>query len=221
MRAVAAAGLGLVAASLAACGGARPTIALARLGLPVSGTPPVLASATLTTTPDGGIYQNPDHVEVVLVARHDVAAVETLLGGAVSSWSRLARFGDFTLVALTLRNDGKAGSDPQLNQLQLASDYAPPGTSAGPLRSFYHPTWPLALLSPVAPGDGCSVHLDPGHSVVAILVYPPADIPRQVVWGMYGGFVLTVPTGGALPAVGEPLDVTACTPPAPAPTASP
>ena len=204
-------------ASLAACGDSHQHLDATQLGLPQSGAPHALATTTINTTPDGGIYENPDHVEVMLVGRHDVSMVEALLGGTASSWSQLSRFGPFTLVALTLRNDGKAGSDPQLNNLQLASDYAPAGTSSGPLRVFYHPTWPLALLSPTAPGDNCSVHIDPGHTAVAILVYPPDDIPRSVVWGAYHSFVLTIPTGGALPALSS-LDVAACSPPGPSST---
>ncbi|MHB8719685.1 MAG: hypothetical protein ACYDAC_12475 [Candidatus Dormibacteria bacterium] len=210
----------LAASVLAACGGARAQLDGSSLGLPQATSPPVLASTTLDTSPDGGIYSNPDHLDVLLLTRGNAGPVQSLLGGSAAGWSDLARFGPFTMVALRLRNDGKAGSDPQLNQLQLASDYAPAGTASGPLRRFYHPTWPLALLATSAPGDGCSLHIDPGHSVVAILVYPPADLPKTVVWGAYHSFVLSIPRGGAVPPLGS-LRAAPCTPPPSLPAAPP
>ncbi len=204
-------------ANLAACGSPAAGLDATALGLPVTSTPAVLATATLSTSPDGGIYKNPDHLEVVFVGRHNVDPVAGLLGGASSSWSQLRGFGDFTVVALRLRDDGKVSSDPQLADLQMASDYAPPGTATGSLRHFYHPTYPLALVADSRPGDGCSIHLDPGRSGVAILVYPPVKLPTTLVWGRLGDFVLNVPVGGAVPPVAGALHAEACTPPAPPP----
>ena len=105
-----------------------------------------------------------------------------------------------------------------LADLHMASDYAPPGTATGSLRHFYHPTYPPALVADSTPGDSCSLHLDPGHSGVAILVYPPVNLPTTLVWGRLGDFVLSVPVGGALPPLAGPLHAEACTPP-PAPPA--
>jgi hypothetical protein len=172
----------------------------------------------VSTSPDGGIYRNPDHLEVLLVRRHNVDVVAAQLGAPASPWSQLRRFGDFTVVALRLRDDGKVSSDPRLGDLQMASDYAPAGTASGPLRHFYHPTYPLALVADTAPGNDCSIHLDPGHSGMAILVYPPVNLPTTLVWGRLGDFVLSVPTGGALPPLSGQLRTVACTPPAAAPT---
>jgi hypothetical protein len=198
---------------LSGCGSAPAGLDASTLGLPVAGSPVALATTTVSTSPDGGIYRNPDHLEVMLVERHDVSRVAGLLGTASSSWAPLHAFGTFTLVALRLRDDGKVSSDPQLFDLQMASDYAPAGTASGPLRHFYHPTYPLALLADSKPGDSCSIHLDPGHSGVAILVYPPVNLPATLVWGRLGDFVLSVPVGGALPPPAGPLHAETCSPP--------
>ncbi len=198
---------------LAGCGANSGGLDVSALGLPSRGSPVALASATVATSPDGGIYRNPDHLEVMLVERHSVDAARRLLGGAAASWTQLRGLGDFTVVGLRLRDDGKVSSDPRLDDLQMASDYAPPGTATGTLRHFYHPTFPLAVLADSQPGDGCSIHLDPGHSGVAILIYPPIDLPHTLVWGRLGDFVLSVPVGGALPPIHEPLHAAGCTPP--------
>jgi hypothetical protein len=200
-------------ACLGGCGSSSVVLDVAALSLPSRAAPTALATATVSTSPDGGIYRNPDHLEVMLVARRNVDVVARELGAAASAWSQLRGLGDFTVIALRLRDDGKVTSDPQLRDLQMASDYAPAGTASGPLRHFYHPTFPLALLADSAPGDGCSIHLDPGRSGVAILVYPPVDIPTTVVWGRLGDFVLSVPTGGALPPLAGALHAEACTAP--------
>ncbi len=121
------------------------------------------------------------------------------------------------MVALRLRDDGKVSSDPQLSDLQMASDYAPSGTASGALRHFYHPTYPLAVVADSNPGDGCSIHLDPGHSGVAILVYPPVNLPTTLVWGRLGDFVLSVPVGGALPPLAGPLHARRAARPRPRP----
>jgi hypothetical protein len=203
----------LLSTALVACGSGTASFDASGLGLPVSTAPAALATATVSTSPDGGIYKNPDHLEVLLVERHSVAVIAGRVGAAASTWSQLNGFGDFTLVALRLRNDGKVSSDPQLNDMQMASDYAPSGTSAGPLRHFYHPTFPLALVADSEPGSNCSVHLDPGHSRVAILVYPPVNLSSTLVWGRLGDFVLSVPVGGSLPPLAGGLHAAACTPP--------
>ncbi len=206
------AGVTVATVVLAACG-STAGLDVSALGLPVAGAAPALASTTVSTSPDGGIYRNPDHLEVMLVARHNVDSVAAALGKASSAWSQLRGFGDFTLVALRLRNDGKVSSDPQLFDLQMASDYAPAGTASGPLRHFYHPIFPLAVVADSKPGDSCSIHLDPGHSGVAILVYPPVTLPATLVWGRLGDFVLSVPVGGSLPSTAGALQAEACTPP--------
>jgi hypothetical protein len=216
-RAAGAAVFALIAAALAACGGGPHPFDAAVLGLPSRGAPAPLATATLATSPDGGIYRNPDHLEVVLIGRHSADAIAAQIGRAASAWSQLRRFGEFTFVALRLRDDGKASSDPLLGDLQLASDYAPPGTASGPLRHFYHPTYPLAVVADSKPGDDCSIHLDPGHSGVAILVYPPVELPATVVWGRLGDFVLSIHSGGALPPLAGALHAVACSPPTPPP----
>lgn len=201
-------------AGLTATGcGSSNALDAAALGVPQSATARTLAATTVATSPDGGIYKNPDHLEVLLVQRHNADAVAARLGTAAASWTQLRGLGDFTLVGLRLRDDGKVSSDPRLGDLQMASDYAPAGTGSGPLRHFYHPTFPLAMVSDTSPGGDCSIHLDPGHSGIAILVYPPVDLAATLVWGRLGDFVLTVPVGGALPLLGSSLHAVACTPP--------
>jgi hypothetical protein len=100
----------------------------------------------------------------------------------------------------------------------MASDYAPAGTASGALRHFYHPTFPLAVVADSNPGDGCSIHLDPGRSGVAILIYPPVNLPTTLVWGRLGDFVLSIRTGGALPSRLGALHAEACRPPTASPT---
>lgn len=200
--------------SAAGCGSAAELDAAA-LGLPQQGPVRSLATATVATSPDGGIYKNPDHLEVLLVERHGIDPVAADLGSKAASWAQLRGLGDFTLVGLRLRDDGKVSSDPQLGDLQMASDYAPSGTASGPLRHFYHPTFPLAVVADSNPASDCSIHLDPGHSGIAILVYPPVDLGSTMVWGRLGDFVLTVPVGGALPPLSTQLHAVACTPPTP------
>jgi hypothetical protein len=202
-----------LAAVLTSCGTDSASLDAAALGLPRGAAPTALATATTYTSPDGGIYRNPDHLEVLLVTRHNVDAVAARLGSAASAWSQLRGFGDFTVVAVRLRDDGKVGSDPRLGDLQMASDYAPAGTSTGALRHFYHPTFPLAVVAVSVPGGDCSIHLDPGHAAVAVLVYPPVDLGSTLVWGRLGEFVLTVSVGGALPDLSGSLHAIACTPP--------
>lgn len=211
------AGATAVLAILVCACGSGTTLDAASLGIPESTTTHTLAVTTVATSPDGGIYRNPDHLEVLLVQRHNADAVAARLGAAAAAWAQLRGLGEFTLVGLRLRDDGKVSSEPQLGDLQMASDYAPAGTSSGPLRHFYHPTYPLALVSDTSPGSDCSIHLDPGHSGIAILVYPPVDLAATLVWGRLGDFVLTVPVGGALPPLSSNLHAVACTPPGPPP----
>jgi hypothetical protein len=200
-------------AVVAGCGSNAVALDAASLGLPHRGAPAALATTTVFTSPDGGIYKNPDHLEVLLIGRDNVDVIATRLGGAAAAWSQLHGLGDFTLVALRLRDDGKVSSDPRLGDLQMASDYAPAGTATGSLRHFYHPTYPLALVADSTPGSDCSIHLDPGHSGVAILVYPPVTLPSTLVWGRLGDFVLSVPVGGAVPPLSGDVHAITCTPP--------
>jgi hypothetical protein len=189
----------ILALALPACGGGSASLAGAALSLPTA-APTALASTTTYTSPDGGIYRNPLRLDVVMVARQDVAPLAAHIGTAAQDWAQLTRFGRFTLVAVRLRNDGKAWSDPELRDLQLASDFAPAGTASGPLRHFYHPTYPLAALSNVPLDGDCQPHLDPGAVAVVVLVYPPVRSASTLVWGRYQDFALRIP--GAAGGVG-------------------
>lgn len=201
--------LAIAGCSVAACSGAPPGLDVAALGLP-STAGATLGHTTLHTSPDGGIYDNPDDLTVVMVARASGQGVAGLLGEQ-ADWSGLLPLGPFTFIAVRLRNDGKAASDPQLGDLQVASDLSPPGTSSGPLRHWYHPMFPLAVLSETSVAGDCSVHLDPGQGALTLLVYPPIrDVPA-VTWGRYGDFALRLDWGGGIPARG--LHGSPCAPP--------
>jgi hypothetical protein len=114
-----------------------------------------------------------------------------------------------------VRNSGAAESDPQLNGMQIAADFAPPGTDSGPLRHFYHPMFPLALLS-IEPSDqSCTLHIDPGQAQIAVLVYPPISTAPSIVWGVYDDFAIRAPFGGGLPAAPQRWQLTPCTAPQP------
>jgi hypothetical protein len=195
---------------LAACGD-QPQLSVAGLGLPDLQHPSTLASTTYRTSPDGGIYQNPDPLTVTLVGRIPMQPLARTLG-AQSRWATLAAYGPLTVVGFQLHNAGLAGSDPQLNSLQVASDLSPTGASPAIVSRFYYPAYPLAGLSTVPIDGQCTVHLDPGQTVTVVLVYPPIRSTTYVTWGEYGDFAIAIPLGGAIPVTGT-LRANLCTPP--------
>lgn len=209
-----AAALAAAAALLSGCGGTSLAVPAGGLDLPTTPTAKPLATTTIYTSPDGGIYRNPVHLDVLMVARRDVSVLASSLG-TTQTWAPLHGFGDFTLVAIRLRNDGKAWSEPQVDDLQIASDYAPAQAASGPLHGFYHPTYPLAEVADTAPGSECTPHIDPGQSTTLVLVYPPITIPADgIVWGRYQDFALRVPQGGGVgPMTGHPVHAAVCPPP--------
>ena len=201
---------------LCACGGAQAAVDGGGLGVATSpASPSPLASGEVATSPDGGIYRNPDALSVVLVARVDPGPFEARLGGAGGDWAPLHPLGRFTVIGVRLRNDGKAASQPQLDDLQVASDQAPAGTGKGPLRHFYHPTYPLAVVSDVALAGDCTVALDPGQAATVLLLYPPLQDAPRYVWGRYGDFAFSLPVGGSAGSLPTALHGMTCTPPVP------
>ncbi|HEY6468612.1 MAG TPA: hypothetical protein VI434_02495 [Candidatus Dormibacteraeota bacterium] len=206
----------LSGAMLAGCAGPTPMVSLTSLGLPQGGKP--LADVTIDTSPDGGIYQNPDPMTVVMITRAPGGALIKQSGSDARDWAALERYGDFTFVGIAVRNKGAAGSDPQLNAMQIAADYAPAGTSSGPLSHFYHPMFPLALLSLEPSDQNCTLHVDPGESQLAVLAYPPISATPSIVWGVFDVFAIRAPFGGGLPGATPDWRLTRCTPPQPPPT---
>jgi hypothetical protein len=203
---------------LTGCAGSAPPASATSLQLPTAPSAASLASATLYTSPDGGIYQNPDTLQVLMIARLNGATLPSLLPGLAQAVKALQQLGPFTFVGVRVTNNGKAGSDPQFNSVQIASDYAPAGTASGPLRTYYHPLFPLAMLAGHGSDATCTVHLDPGQGAVVVMVYPPITASRSIVWGVYKGFALRVAVGGALPSDATAWQPTVCVPPrAPAP----
>jgi hypothetical protein len=176
-----------------------------------------LAITTLFTSPDGGIYQNPDPLRVLMVLRESADSVMHELGPAASSWGALKQFGAFTYVAVEIQNHGAAGSDPQLNNTQIAVDFAPPAASSGSVRHFYHPIYPLAILRTKPSDVQCGAHIDPGRSAVMVLLYPPITATDSIVWGMYQMFALRVPFSGGVPSSSG-WHAAVCTPPQQQPT---
>ena len=146
---------------LVACAGPAPTLTLTSLGLPQSGK--ALADVTINTSPDGGIYRNPDPMTVVMVSRASGKGLIKTIGTDASDWKALEPLGDFTFVGVAVRNNGAAGSDPQLNAMQIAVNYTPKAAATGPLSHFYHPMFPLAILSLEPSDQNCTLHLDPGR----------------------------------------------------------
>jgi hypothetical protein len=190
----------MAAATLAACGGTSVALQAAGAGLdlPTTTAQKPLASTTIYTSPDGGIYRNPLHLDVIMLTRRSAGALAQQLG-TTQQWSALQSLGDYTLVAVRMRNDGKAWSEPDVRDLQIAADYAPQQATTGPLHAFYHPTYPLAEVSDTAPGSECRPHLDPGQSTTVVLVYPPVSIPADgIVWGRYQEFALRIQQGGGV-----------------------
>lgn len=211
----AAAMLVLSATLLAACAGSTPTVTLTALGLPQGGS--ALADVTINTSPDGGIYQNPDPMTVDMVGRAPGVPLIRIGGSDATGWKALEPYGDFTFVGISVRNHGAAGSDPQLNAMQIAADYAPAGTASGPLSHFYHPMFPLAILSLESSDQNCTLHVDPGETQLAVLVYPPISATPTIVWGVFDLFAIRAPFGGGLPEASQHWRLTTCTPPQPQP----
>jgi hypothetical protein len=204
-----------LSAILAACG-TETALTLASIGVPDAQHPAVLGTATYHTSPDGGIYDNPDPLQVTLVGRVPMQALAQPLG-AEHQWSALAPYGALTVVGFQLHNSGLAGSDPQLNDLQVAADLAPKGAPQSTISRFYYPAYPLAGLSTVSVSSQCQVHLDPGQTISVVLVYPPIRSTTYVTWGEYGSFAIAIPVGGEMARVGD-LKVSLCTPPQAQPT---
>jgi hypothetical protein len=207
---------------VAACGG-QPTISAAQVGVPSGGHPPTLASATYTTSPDGGIYVNPDPIHVTLMGRIPMGPLAEQLH-TQAAWAPLAGLGDLTAVGFRLTNAGLAGSNPELDDLQIASSswatceagaaaaLCPPGVSRSTFDQFYYPAYPLAGLSTVAIDGSCSVSIDPGQTVTVILIYPPIRSTAYVTWGEYGTFAVALPLGGAVTGATQ-LRANICVPP--------
>ncbi|MFN2569805.1 MAG: hypothetical protein ABR564_09435 [Candidatus Dormibacteria bacterium] len=208
---------GLIATSVSAlltgCGtGGGASVTPAELGLAAGAPMHALASTTIHTSPDGGIYRNPDALRVVVAGRGPASPLDDRLGSA-ADWRPLRTLGALTFVGIQLSNDGKVGSDPRLNDLQVASDLAPDGTAAAPLRRFYHPMYPLAALADVPIGGDCTITLDPSQQALVVLVYPPLRRTTQVTWGRFGDFTLEFGLTGRLPSSTGRLHATACVPP--------
>ncbi len=205
----------LAVALLAACG-SQTSASPSSLGIPDARHPAVLGRATFHTSPDGGIYDNPDPLQITLVGRISMRALAARLD-AQHQWAPLARLGALTVVGFQIHNAGLAGSDPQLNDLQIASNIYPPGTPRSTISRFYYPAFPLAGLSTVDVGSQCQVHLDPRQTITVVLVYPPIRSTTYVRWGEYGVFALNLSVGGGIPHA-EALKMGLCTPPQAQPT---
>jgi hypothetical protein len=205
-----------LALALAACGGGGPVLPVAALRLtsPPPGMP-VLASTRVATSPDGGIYLNWDQLTVVLLTTTEASPIAARLGDRASDWAGLRPLGRFTLLGIRLRDDGKAASEPALDDLQVASDYAPEGTSSGPLRHLYHPTFPLAALSDRVITGNCTIHLDPGQAATVLLLYPPLRPSASYLWGRFQRFALELRPGGSTSGLDGDLHLAACMPPQP------
>jgi hypothetical protein len=205
----------LLTASLTGCATATQAATTTSLSLPSSAPSHPLATATLYTSPDGGIYENPDSLQVTMLVRSPDGDLGSMAPSLQSALAALRAQGAFTFIAIRITNLGKAGSDPQLNGVQIASDYAPAAAASGPLHHYYHPMFPLALLSPHASDASCSVHLDPGQTSVAVLVYPPITATTSIVWGVYKQFALRIAFGGGVSGGVAGMVATVCAPPQP------
>jgi hypothetical protein len=220
--------LAVLAAWLLAGCGSQASVDPSSLGIPDAPHPPVLGTATYHTSPDGGIYDNPDPLRVTLVGRIPLRGLAANLG-AQRQWASLAPFGALTVVGFQIRNAGLAGSDPQLDELQIASSLwstcaaggegalCPRGVSRATFDRFYYPAFPLAGLSTVKVGSQCQIHIDPGQTVTVVLVYPPIRSTTYLTWGEYGTFALELSLGGGIPPTGD-LTVGLCEPPQVQPT---
>ena len=211
-----------LAGLVAACGG-QPSLSAAQVGLPSAGHPPTLASATYDTSPDGGIYVNPDPIHVTLVGRIPLEPLAQQIG-AQKQWAALEGLGPLTVVGFQLTNSGLAGSSPELDSLQIASSswtacqagaasaLCPVGVSRSTFNQFYYPAYPLAGLSTVSIDGSCSVSVDPGQTVTVILIYPPIRSTSYLTWGEYGTFAVALPLRGAVTDATQ-LRANICVPP--------
>lgn len=152
-----------------------------------------LGSGKLYTSPDGGIYVNPDRLTVSAVVTGKAGNLGGIVG--VSNFSKLATFGPYTYVVMTVTNLGQGVSTPQFNDTQLAVELAPPAALHGPTSSLYSPIFPIGLLSSVPIQSSCAINLNPGQKVWVVLMYPPIQSSAKfpsVVWGEYQDFQLTL-----------------------------
>jgi len=214
--------LALAVLAATSCGQA-PTYSAAALGVPVASHPATLGSGTYDTSPDGGIYTNPDPIHVTLVGRIPMDPLAQQLGAA-KQWASLQGLGELTAVGFRLTNAGLAGSNPQLDDLQIASSswatcqagsasaLCPTGVSQSTFDRFYYPAYPLAGFSTVSIDGSCSVNIDPGQTVTVILIYPPIRSTAYVTWGEYGSFAIALPLGGGVNDAGA-LRANICVPP--------
>jgi hypothetical protein len=215
-------GLTWLALLVAGCGG-QPNLSAAQVGLPSASHPRTLASATYDTSPDGGIYINPDPIHVTLVGRIPIEPLARQIG-AEKQWAPLESLGELTAVGFQLTNNGLAGSNPELDSLQIASSswetceagaasaLCPEGVSRSTFNQFYYPAYPLAGLSTVSIDGSCSINLDPGQTATVILVYPPIRSTTYLTWGEYGTFAVALPLGGAITETSA-LRANICVPP--------
>src|SRR5258708_12566202 len=109
--------------ALTACGSSGTALQSAILGLPTTQSSP-LAPATTYTSPDGGIYRNPLHLDVLLLTRRNVAQLAKQLG--TSDWQPLTALGDFTVIVIRLPNAPTPFPHPHAPDLQTPTNPPPP-----------------------------------------------------------------------------------------------
>lgn len=183
----------LVCLLLAGCASSGPPkVALSSLHpVPAPDGTGGLAATRLYTSPDGGIYVNPDSATIDGVVYGNGSDIGKYAD--VPAFAALSRYGRYTFVALRVRNLGAGVSSPEFSDMQIAVELAPPAAQGGPYASLYAPIFPLALLASVPVQGSCGVDINPGQTVEVVIVYPPTRPASTIVWGEYQGFVLTLP----------------------------
>ncbi|MGH7608776.1 MAG: hypothetical protein ACREOD_02360 [Candidatus Dormibacteria bacterium] len=203
----------LGALGVAGCGSApsaaQAVAALGR-GLPVRSHAQPLHSALVTSSPDGGFYNDPTYIHFYFLRRVPLRDVLPLLPSQEAQDAEsLANLGPLLEVIGEATNPGASTTAVDLTQSVLESTVTrrldPKRATTSVQRSYYDPIRPIVVLSSYRL-DVCSADVNPGAKVWMLAVFPPvstrfpvAVYDPEFVKPAAKGFFLPVERG-ALPA---------------------
>jgi hypothetical protein len=189
---------------------ATQAVAALASGLPISHTARPLDSALVTSTPDGGFYNDPTYLHFYYLRQVQLSDVEPLLSGSEGSDVRsLAGLGPLLEVVVLATNPGASTTAVDLTQTVLESSVTakldPRGMHTSLQKTYYNPIRPIVVISSNRL-DVCSADVNPGAKVWMVAVFPPVNtsvpialVDSEFVTPKVHGFYLPL-AKGALPA---------------------